>query len=119
MYVGHEISVAVLEAGLNNAVSNIGSGPVVKRDHGLVGLWHLEMDAVDFPANPLFRPAAGPARSEQAPYSNLQTEIAFANLAPKLVAAATVCGPQTCGLLHRLSSNGGIGDHFPTPTRSC
>jgi hypothetical protein len=47
MYVGHEISVVVLEAGLNNAVSNIGSGPVVKRDHGLVGLWHLEMDAVD------------------------------------------------------------------------
>jgi hypothetical protein len=54
------------------------------------------MDAVGFPAIPLFRPAASLARSERAPYSNLQIEIAFASLASKLVAAAaTVCGSQT------------------------
>jgi hypothetical protein len=39
MYVGHEVSVAVLEAGFNNALSNIRSGSVVKRDHRLVGFF--------------------------------------------------------------------------------
>ena len=38
---------------------------------------------------------SGLTRSKRAAYLNLQTEIAFASLAPKLVAAAaTVCGSQ-------------------------
>ena len=93
VYVGHEISVAILEACGNDALGNIRSGPVVNRDHSLVGVLELGMDAVDFPANLLFRPAAGLARSKQALHSNLQTEIAFASVASKLVAAAASgCG---------------------------